>query len=163
VLLPAPAFAPWVLAPLVALNFAIWWLDWQVISRLFHLLSDPHMSGPSLGALALAPLTIAAILPLVATAGMQESLVFDTAGRHVVLVRKSATINSRRPSPLSDLAKLTIGTRSAMAGKSPFAVSFVAEPGSRPRLLGTFASKILARGFADAIGGPTGVQVVESL
>jgi hypothetical protein len=163
VLLPPPAFVPWIMLPLFALNGAIWWLDWQAVIRLFQLLSDPQSSGLSLRTLALAPVTIAAALPLAAMAGMKEHLVFDKAAREVALVRKSAMINSRRPSPLSSLAKLTIGKRSAMARTKPFAVSFVAEPGSRPRLLGIFETKALARGFADAIAGAAGLQVVESL
>lgn len=162
VLLAAPAFVPWILLPLFGLNAAIWWLDWQAISKLFQLLSDTQLSGLSLRALALVPVTIVAALPLGAMAGMKESLVFDQAGREVALVRKSATIHSRRPSPLSSLANLTIEKRSRAVRTKPFAVSFVAEPGSRPRLLGTFDTKALARGFADAVAHPAGLQVVES-
>ena len=94
-------------------------------------------------------------------AGMKESLIFDKAGREVALVRKSATINSRRPSPLSSLANLTIEKRSGKMRTRPFAVSFVAESGSRPRLLGTFETKAFAREFTDTIARPAGLQVVE--
>jgi hypothetical protein len=161
VLLPPPAFAPWLLMLAFGLNSAIWWLDWQAAGKLFELFSGAHSSGLSPRALALLPLTIAAALPLAAMAGMEEHLVFDKARRDLALVRKSAIINSQRHSALSSLATLTIEKRSGSSRTRPFTVSFLAGPGSRPRLLETFDTKARARIFADTIASTAGLQVAE--
>ncbi len=108
-------------------------------------------------------MTIAAAPPLAAMAGMEERLVFEKAAHEVALARKSATMASPRSSPLSSLANLTIDKRPGKGRTRPFAVSFVAGPGSRSRKLGTFETKALARGFAEAIALAAGLRVVETI
>jgi len=174
VLLPAPAYAPLIQFPVLVMNCLIWWLDGHAITALFNAASY----GLSWRMLLLAPITVVVGAPLLAMAGLEQRLVLDKAAHEFALVWKSAILNTRRPSPLSSLASLTIEPRrphglanlfsflfdspSQKAGDYPFAVHFVAAPGSNPRPLGKFPSKDLARGFADAIADPTGLRVVDA-
>jgi hypothetical protein len=169
VALPPPTFGLLIGPPLFFLNCGVWWLDWQFLRGAFAaVLASPggvHLTSSPLRALAmlalLAALTIVVGLPLLAGAGIQDTLVFDSARREVALLRKSALLNRRRANPLGGLAKLTIEKRSGFWRGGPIAVTFVAEPGSPPRLLQTFTVMDHARNFADAIAKPMGLPVAE--
>jgi len=169
VALPPPTFGLLIGPPLFFLNCGVWWLDWQFLRGAFAaVLASPagvHLTLSPLRALAtlalLAALTVVAGLPLLAGAGIQDTLVFDSARREVAFLRKSALLNQRRANPLGGLAKLTIAKRSGFWRGGPIAVTFVAEPGSPPRLLQTFTVMDHARHFADAIAKPMGLPVGE--